>query len=282
MKLFVIYGIILVTFLTKVGEFMQLWTAEHAVTLLPALVVMLLAAVILRFTIGNKPLRIRMIPFQILACVLLALEVGKQVLSYMEGYDLYHLPFHFCSLFIFMLPIMAFYRGKYQQKVYAVTAALCTATTLLTLIYPALIYSAGNIKEFFTDYFSFHTVAFHNIVIFACILIVALKLHTPVPKGEQKAAALFTICFCVVSATMAQLLKTNFNNFYSCNVPPLETVRLSLQATLGYGATQALYVVIVTVVDIVFVWLSYLLYRLLRRVANGRVKDLENCKVTQI
>lgn len=251
---------------------MQLWTPEHTKTLLPAVAVMLVITAVLRLTIGNKSHRVRMIPFRILTAILILLEIGKQVMSLRAGYDLYHLPLHFCSLFIFMLPAMSLWRGKHQQTVYAITAAICVATTLLTLVYPALIYSDANVREFFTNYFSFHTVAFHNIVVFQCFLIIGLRLHAPEGKGESKAVVLFTICFCVVSATMAQLLQTNFNNFYSCNIPPLEDVRLQMQGILGYGVTQALYVVIVTVLDILFVLGSYWLYRGLRRLCAGKQK----------
>ena len=240
---------------------MQLWTPEHMKTLLPAVAVMLTLAVLLRFAIGKKAHKIRMIPFQILTAVLFLLEIGKQVLSLKQGYDLYHLPFHFCSLFIFMLPAMALWRGKHRQTVYGITAAISTATALLTLIYPNLIYSAWDVTNFFSNYFAFHTVTFHNIVLLQCILIIALRLHEPAPKGESKAVVWFIVGFCLVSATMAQLLKTNFNNFYSCNIAPLESLRLSLQGSLGYGLTQALYILIVTVLDILFVLGSYWLYR---------------------
>lgn len=243
---------------------MELWSAEHVCTLLPALVVMLLITAVLRLTLGKKSLKIRMIPLQVLSCILILLEIGKQVLSLQRGYDLYHLPFHFCSLFLFTLPIAAFYRGKHQKIVGAINSAVCASLFLLMLIYPALIYSAGNINEFFTDYFSFHTVAFHNIVMLAFLLIVALDLHTPAPKGECKAALFFTIGFCVVSATMAQLLQTNYANYYSCNIAPLEAVRVSLQGVLGYGLTQLLYILIVSALNIVFVQLSYWFFRLLR------------------
>lgn len=248
---------------------MQLWTYEHAMTLLPAVVVMLCIAVLLRLTIGKKSLRIRMVPIQIIAVLLLILEIGKQALSISRGYDLYHLPFHFCSLFIFMLPIMAFYRGRHQQKIYGVTATLCVSVMVLTLIYPALIYSDANIREFFTDFLSLHTVAFHNLVIFAAILIIALQVHTPA-RGEPKAVIWFMIVFCLVSAAMAQLLQTNFNNFYSCNIAPLENLRLQLQSTLGYTMTQALYVLIVAVLDVAFVLGAYWLYLGLRKLCAGK------------
>lgn len=244
---------------------MGLWTFEHAKTLLPALAVMAVIAVVLRKLMGNKDLKIRMIPFQVLACILFVLEIGKQGLSLLEGYDLYYLPFHFCSLFIFALPFMAFYKGKYQQMVYGVTAALCTAVFLLMMIYPNLIYSAWDINNFFANYFAFHTVAFHNIVIFEFLLIVALKLHTPAPKGEAKAVVLFTMGFCAVAATMAQLLKTNYANFYSCNIPVFETLRLAVRDAAGAVVAQLLYVLAVSILTVAFVLMSYWLYRLLRR-----------------
>ena len=236
---------------------MELWSREHLVTLLPAVIVMLAVAFLLRRWIGDKGEKIRMIPFQILTVVLMAIEVGKQVYSLCRGYDLYFLPFHFCSLFIFMLPIMAFYRGKYVQQVRAITTAISAATTLLTLIYPCLIYGAGDVSAYFTNYISFHTVTFHNIVIFVCILILALELHTPIVRGEYKPIIWFVIGFCVVSASMSHMLKVNYNNFYQCNIPPLEAVRQTVQNALGYVPAQLMYVLIVSVLDILVVWGSY-------------------------
>lgn len=244
---------------------MELWSAEHAKTLLPAVAVMIILTVVLRKVLGNKSEKIRMIPIQILACGLLLLEIGKQAISLSRGYDLYHLPFHFCSLFIFMLPIMAFYRGKHKNTVYGITAALCWSVLILTLAYPCLIYSSWDIIHFFDDYMAFHTVAFHNLVMLAAILTVGLGVHTPANKSEPKAVAIFTLCFCAVSATMAQLLKTNFNNFYTCNIPPLETVRQAVEAACGAVTAMILYVIVVTTLDVLFVQMSYWLYRLFRR-----------------
>lgn len=251
---------------------MGLWTPEHIKTLIPALAVMIVIAVVLRVALGKKPWKVRMIPFQILACIIFLLEIGKQITSASRGYDLYHLPFHFCSLFIFMLPLMAFYRGKGEETVRGITSAICAALFLLMVIYPNLIYSAGNINEFFADFLSFHTVAFHNVVMLEFLLIVALDLHTPAPKGEPKAAAFFTLGFCAVSATMAQLLKTNYANYYSCNIPALEQVRLSVQSVLGEGLTKLLYILIVSALNLVFVQLSYWLYRLARWALSEKKK----------
>ena len=98
---------------------------------------------------------------------------------------------------------------------------------------------------------------------FAFPVILALELHTP-QKGDLKAVAVFALGFTVVAGTMAQVLKTNFANFYSCNVAPLETVRLNMQEVIGVVPTQIIYVAIVAVLHIGFTVLSYVLYSLVR------------------
>jgi uncharacterized membrane protein len=243
---------------------MELWTKEHALSLPFAVAAFAVIAFLLYRLLGNKEQHIRIIPLQVIAVLLLLLELGKQVLSFVKGYDLYHLPFHFCSLFIFLLPLAAFYRGKGQNTVKGITAACCGAVTFLMLLYPNLIYPAHDLQRFFENYFSFHTVVFHNLVILAFFCIIALRIHTP-EKGEQKAILLFVVGFCIVAATMSQLLKTNYANMYTCNVPVLETVRLSIQGVLGYWPAQIVYVAVNTCLHLPFVWGSYHLYRFIRK-----------------
>ncbi len=242
---------------------MELWSKAHIRTLLPAIVIMILLTLILRAFLGKKPLNVRMIPIQIIACLLILLEVGKQASSFKNGYDLYHIPLHYCSLFLFTLPVMAFYRGRHQQTVFGITAGVCGALFLLMLIYPALIYSSWDIENFFKNYFAMHTVAFHNLVMLAFLLIVALRVHTPEKKTEVKAIVYFTAGFCVIASVMAQVLKTNYANFYSCNIPPLENLRLTIQRVLGYWPTQILYILIVSALTVLFTVMTYWAYRLL-------------------
>lgn len=243
---------------------MTLWTPTHVQTLLPAIIVMLILAAILRLTLGKKDREIRMIPFQFFSCALVVLEIGKQAFSLYRGYDLYHLPFHFCSMLIFLPAIMAFYRGKYEKTLSCITTAVLAAVFILTAVYPDLIYSAQAVKEFSTNFFSFHTVAFHNIAMFLFVLIPALDLHQPAPQGETKKVLLFILGFCVISASMAHLLQTNYNNFYTCNIAPLEAVRVSVENVTGSTVAAIVYVLIVTVMDLLFVTGSYWFYRLIR------------------
>ena len=251
---------------------MVLWTPTHVETLLPAIIVMLVLAAVLRLTLGKKDRKIRMIPFQICACILVLLEIGKQGLSLYQGYDLYHLPFHFCSILIFLPAIMAFYRGKHEKTISCITTAVLAAVFILTSAYPDLIYSAQAVKEFTTNFFSFHTVAFHNVAMLLFVLIPALDLHEPEAKGEPKKVFLFILCYCVIAASMAHLLQTNYNNFYVCNIAPLEAVRLSVEAAVGSTVAAIVYVLIVTVMDLLFVSGSYWFYRLIRKLLRNEKK----------
>ena len=80
---------------------MELWSQNHVKTLLPSLIIMLILSIVLKIWLGKKDEKYRMIPFQVVTIILLILEVFKQVISAIRGYDLYHIPLHFCSLFLF-------------------------------------------------------------------------------------------------------------------------------------------------------------------------------------
>ena len=247
---------------------MELWTPEHIRTLLPSVAVMILLTFLLRYLLRNKSHNVRMIPMKIIACILVVLEIGKQGLSLYRGYDLYNLPFHFCSLFIFAMPALAFYKGKHRQQVYGVVIALSAAMTILTLIYPNLIYGPWSVVGYFKDYMSFHTVTFHNLMILAFFLMIGLEIHTPAPKQEAGSVLVFTFGFCIVAAVMSQLLKTNYAGFYSCNVPIFEAVRLGLQPVIGVAFAQVVYVLVVAALHVSFTYGSYWAYVGLRRLAS--------------
>lgn len=243
---------------------MVLWTPQHAKTLIPAIIVMLILALVLRKCLLQKDWHKRMIPVQIIAALLILLEVGKQIYSFSVGYDLYHIPLHYCSLFLFSIPAMAFYHGKHRQAVQTAASAFSASLFIFMLVYPDLIYSGSDVDQFFTRFLSFHTVAFHNLVMLAFVLILALNLAEPPKKSDSKVIIVVTGIFCVISATMAQLLKTNYASFYNCNIPPLEAIRLGMQPVLGYAPAQLIFVVLVAIATIAFTVGAYWLYRGLR------------------
>ena len=249
---------------------MELWTYEHVISVLPGLAIMAVLAFVLRKLLIHKPQHIRMIPISVIAAILVLLEIGKQGTSLHQGYDLYCLPFHFCSLFIFMLPLMAFYKGKGAKTISVITTALCASVFLIMLIYPNLIYPSGSVRAYTTSYMSFHTVTFHLLVMLAAVLILALGLYEPMGKHEIKAVFWYIVIFCAVSAAMAHILKTNYANFYVCNIPVLEQVRQAIAAAVGEVPAKLFYIVVVTLVNVVFVYGAQMLCRLLYKLTSKK------------
>ena len=144
------------------------------------------------------------------------------------------------------------------------------------LIYPNLIYSAGNIENFFNPeaFLSFHTVAFHNLALWSVMLVVALRLYEPPKRGEGLSCLIFVLCFCAASGIMAQVLKTNYANMYRCNIPPLESLRVAVEGVVGYPVAQTIYVLCVSLATTGFFMMCFALFCLLRRLGewlHGRV-----------
>ena len=170
---------------------------------------------------------------------------------------------------------MSFYRGKHKDVVFSVVTSICSAVALLTLIYPCLIYSADNIRNYLNFYMDFHTVTFHSTAVMLPMLILSLRLNPYSPKGTNKNITIVMIIYGVIAASMAHILKTNFANMYQCNIPPLESVRQIVQASLGYIAAQLIYVSIVAILQVLFTIGAYYLFRLIRYAITGKKLSVE-------
>ncbi len=227
------------------------WSKLHAITLLPSVAGMVLLAALIGFLLRKKSDKIKMIPIQIIAAILIVLEILKQIHCILDGYSLYMVPLHFCSLFLYMFPFMACYFGKHKDKVRIVTLVTCTMLFGAMMIYPTLIYGISSLEgcmQAFTsfdalkqNFLSFHTVIYHNLVLFGFFLILALRLFNLEKKADLKVIFFTFLGFNIISASMAQILKENYNNFYYSGIAPVENIRQDLVSQIG-GWGQALYV----------------------------------------
>ena len=104
------------------------------------------------------------------------------------------------------------------------------------------------------------------------MLIVALDVYRP-QKGDWKYPVIFIGVYCIVAGIVSHLIDTNFNNLYRCNIPPLETLRLSVVDMIGYVPTQILYVIVVTCLDMAFTFGAYHFFRLCSRIVCGKKKE---------
>ena len=237
----------------------MLWTKLHAITILPAFVVFIALGFFLAKLLRGKSDKVRYIPFQIITVALLVLEVLKQYSSIKTGnYDLYFLPFHFCSLFLFVLPPHSFYKGKGKRIIDTITFACCSSMTFFMLVMPSIIYSDASIATMSEQFISFHTVVFHNLVCLYFILAVAMRMFEFNPKKDIKVILIFMCSFQTVCAILANSMKVNYHNLLRCNLAPVETIRQSLVDSLDFGG-QLIYIVVLSAVTVAFICMTYYL-----------------------
>lgn len=235
---------------------MGLWTKLHFVTIIPAFIVFIVIAVLMGKWLKDKDERIKYVPFRILAGLILILEVIKQVDSFVDGYDLYALPFHYCSLFLYLLPLHAFYKGKYKKTVNTTAFGCCASLFFFMLVMPAIVYGESSIESYTTEFLSFHTVTFHNVVCLYFLLMLTLKAYETDTKRDLKVLAVFFSVYVTIAAVLSQVLKVNFHNLYKCNLAIVEELRLALIAQIGWPG-QLIYVAALFVGTILFAYISY-------------------------
>ena len=236
---------------------MGLWTITHFYQILPTFLIMALLSLLAAKLLGSAEKKIRYIPLQVIAVILLLLEVMKQINAAKGGsYNLYALPFHYCSLFLYLLPLHAFYHGKYSHITDAASLGCLASLMMDMLIMPAVIYSDGNIKNYFGSIPDFHTVTFHNLVVLYFMLTIALKLYELNTKHDLKVMTVFLSIYVVIAAIMSYSLKVNFHNLYKCNIAFIDEIRLSIVESIGILGT-ILYVCIMFTLTILFAFFSY-------------------------
>ena len=244
-----------------------MWTKLHVVTIIPTFIALAIATFFIWKWLKDKDEKIKLIPIKIIAVILVVLEIVKQIESALGpgGYPLKNMPFYYCSLFLYLYPVMAFYTGKHKNIVRNLTLCSGTALIALMLIMPNNIYSLANLQAFFTYYDSFHTVFFHNLVVFGTFIIFTLNLYDINPNRDYLYVSLFYLAYCVIVAPIANLLKTNFHYFYANTVGFVENLRQLWISTLGYFLGQTCYVLTTTVLTITFSMAMYcLLYGIVK------------------
>lgn len=240
------------------------WTELHVYTLIPQFVIYIVLAFILSRVLKNKDYETQLLPLKICTGILLALEVAKQIVGIVNGYDTYWIPLHFCSLFLFIHPIACFYKGKHRDKFILLAGVVSTCLFLFMSVYPNVIYGDGAIKglwNFVTgqngSFFDFHTVVFHGIATFTFFLFVFQGLAKFNIKKDIILVIITYAIYCAIVGPVAQIIQTNFNNFVHSNAPFLENARLGLIDTLGGFFGQTVYVLIISIGTILVPLIAY-------------------------
>lgn len=249
---------------------MGLWTIEFFWGVIPWFLFFASFAYLLRFLLKGKE-KTKIWILRGIAIAILVLEVAKQVVSLSKGYSLYHLPFHYCSLFLLVLPFHAFSFGKFKKYVDGISFATLTSLFFVYMIVPTVLYPKENFSEYFTNFFSFHTITFHHLVVLYLFLAIAFGSFKLKLKRDFPICAIFLSIFVIISTALSYTLSVNYHNLLKSNVDLIENnIRVPLNNALGWGG-QAIYVALMFVFTTVIAYLAYLLISLFYKyVAKGK------------
>ena len=188
-------------------------------------VILIAAAVCLRFALKNAKPVYRTLPLKIIAVFVPLLEVAKQIYyNVFEDFTLYILPLHFCSLFFLFMPLSQFGFKKVREFFKPMTVIYALLVTILVYVNPhALI--GNSASALFASFHNTHTFLYHFSVIAYFIFSVALGDYRPRYKHCINVSCGIAI-YVSYAVPCAYLLNTNYVNILYSAFKPLEDFRL--------------------------------------------------------
>ncbi len=199
------------------------WSDSEKIVLPIALVIVVAIAFSVSYLLRNKEDKIKRIPLMILALINLALEIVKQVLGIINGYNLWYIPLHFCSLFLYFYPLAAFCTGRVRE--FGTTMCMVTGTFFVLLFYikPSSIINSA-CDNIFNSFNTFHTFTYHHIILLFLFFLIFSKLYRPSTRDF-----LYSLIgvggYALIGTTAAHLLDVNFCSLLRSNIPFMETLR---------------------------------------------------------
>lgn len=245
---------------------------ERVALPLAFLFMLLLTLVLARCLRGCAP-RVRALPTAAVAVLLLLLELEKQRRNLTDGFSAYALPFHYCSLFVFFIPLAELGPRRTRAFFRPVAAACALAVTLGIYLTPGSILARTG-ELFFQSFSVFHSYLFHHLVILYLLLTLALGRVTP-RHGDALRAGAVAALYAAVGIPLAFLLDSNYCNFLESVLPPLEAFRLA--------AGQVPYLVLVVLALVLGTAAASLIYQKISRLLScwRAAREGEPCKTNK-
>ncbi len=234
------------------------WSKGDVFVLPLALAFIVFTGVVLWLFLRNKSERARSIPLKVLAVFIVLLEASKQIYyNFFEPFTYYILPFHFCSTFIWLMPLAQFTVGKAQR--FFKPMPICYSLIVIVLIYAYPRVLLGNsTANVFGSFHNAHTILFHHCMVAYFVFSVLLGNYRPQKKDWIPLIAGIGF-YALYAVPVAYALKINYVNILKSDFAPFESIRVSS----GQFVYNAL-LFTVAVVSVLVIWGIYYAIRRLR------------------
>lgn len=201
------------------------WSKYDAIFLPVTFLLMICTGALLRLILRGKKPYIRQIPLVVLSLIIIPLEISKQVyFNFLAEYNYYVLPLHFCSLFIFIMPLSQCL-GNTAAKIFKGPTFVYSFLVLaLVLVHPRALLG-NSTRAPFASFHNFHAFFYHMVVIAYFIFSLWLTDYVPnLTDGINITAGVAV--YATYAVPFAFKLETNYVNILYSNFKPLENFRL--------------------------------------------------------
>ena len=225
--------------------------SEYDVKVLPTvLAAIILVSVILAVALRRRNKRIRAIPTALIAVTMLFIEIVKQRWNFLGDQDPYILPFHYCSIFLLIIPLAELCGQRLSGIFRPIAACMAFSVSAGMYLFPQGI--LGNACETFgVSFYRTHSFIFHHLLVLYFVLVVAMRLYEPRFRSVFIVGGV-GLTYGIIATPIAHALNENYCNLLESAIPPMEELRIS------YG--QVSYTVILVVCLILGTMLGSALY----------------------
>jgi len=216
---------------------------------------------ILYYFLADKSLKTRTIPLKVITVIIVVLEIIKQIRELVVGYNLFAIPLHFCSLFVFLYPLACFSKGRFKGYAQTTATIFSLMVGIAYIFNPKLmIQDAG--QTFFSRFGSFHTVVFHMLVYAYAVFSLFLNVYEAKIGRDMLVVGVSISIYWVIAIVASYSIGVNFNNVLKSGFPPFETFRQT------YGNLP--YLILIIPLFIMYGLANVYLYHLLNGLVNKR------------
>jgi len=223
----------------------------------PVLILIIIIAITFALLLRSKSKRVRSIPTLLVALALIFIEIVKQRWNVRGEFDYFCLPFHYCSLFVVVIPLGELC-GNFGYRVFRPIATyMAFIVAVGTYLFPQAI--LGSACETFGESFKgTHSFIFHHLVVLYFALVLLLDLYRPRLRDIAK-VGIIGIIYIAVAIPLTYILDTNYCNFLESALEELEEYR----AANGQLAYTAVISIFLTLGAMVGSFIYYIVHKIL-------------------
>ena len=229
------------------------------------LLAIFLVSVVLALVLRRRSERVRSIPTAIIALAILFNEIVKQRWNLLGEFNAFYLPFHYCSLFLIVIPL-AELCGRRMAHVFRPIGA-CMAFIVTVAMYVSPYGIIGNASETFgTDFYRTSTFIFHHLIVTYLMLVIMLRLCKPRLRDAALVGAIGAV-YAGVALKASYHFEANYCNLLESNISFMESFRLS------FGQTK--YTILMCIVLTVGMTLGALVFIVLCRLIAACIRSIK-------